>query len=151
VAITRQLRAVSGIAATWGVAFSVIGTTTLLTGMAFRVLPPELVGLKPLVLVATRAFVAGVVAGAVFATVFARAERNRTLATLSARRVALWGFIGACLPTAVTLGLGAARLVPVGIMGAACLGYGVIGGTLSIAMLKLARRAPALEAESGLL
>src|SRR3954468_2192289 len=37
--IMRQIRAVAGIAVTWGVAFSAIGVTTLLTGMAFRVLP----------------------------------------------------------------------------------------------------------------
>ena len=150
-AITRQLRAVSGIAVTWGVAFSAIGTTALLTGLAFHLLPPELVGLRPLVAVATRAFVAGAVAGTVFATVFARAERNRTLATLSARRVALWGFIGASLPAAITLGLSAVKILPVGVMGAACLGYGVIGGTLGVAMVKLARRAPALEADRSLL
>ena len=91
----------------------------------------------------TRAFVGGAVAGTVFATLFARAERNRTLATLSSGRAALWGFIWAALPAAVTLGLGAARIIPVGVMGAACLGYGMIGGALSLAMVRIAKRAPA--------
>ena len=84
-----------------------------------------------------------VLAGTFFATVFARAERNRTLATLSARRVALWGFIGAAVPTVITLGLAGAKLVPVGVMGAACLAYGLIGASISTVMVKIARRAPA--------
>src|SRR6478735_3027126 len=112
--IMRQIRAVSGIAVTWGVAFSTIGATALLTGLALHALPSQLVGLGPLVNVVVRAFVGGAVAGTVFATVFARAERNRTLATLSMRRVALWGFIGSGLPAAIVLGLGAPRILPIG-------------------------------------
>jgi hypothetical protein len=140
--IMRQIRAISGIALTWGVAFSALGATALLTGLALHVLPPQLVGVGPLVNVVVRAFVGGTVAGTVFATVFARAERNRTLAMLSTRRVALWGFIGASLPAAVALGLGAPRILPIGVMGAAFVIYGVIGGSLATMMVKIARRAP---------
>jgi hypothetical protein len=59
--------------------------------------------------------------------------------------VALWGFVGAATPALITLGLGAARIIPVGIMGAAALGYGLIGGTLGVAMVKIAKRAPAAD------
>ena len=148
--ITRRIRAVSGIAVTWGGAFSAIGATTLAAGLLFRVLPPQLSGVAPLVAIITRGFVGGAVAGTVFATLFARAERNRTLATLSSPRVALWGFLGAALPAAITLGLGAARIIPIGVMGAACLAYGVIGGSLSLAMVRIAKRAPAVGIETAL-
>jgi hypothetical protein len=144
----RQVRAVARIAITWGVAFSAIGATALATGLVFRVLPPQLSGVAPLLAILTRAFVGGAVAGTVFATLFARAERNRTLATLSSGRAALWGFLGAALPAAVTLGLGAARIIPVGVMGAACLAYGLIGGSLSLAMVRIAKRAPAIAGDA---
>ena len=141
--ITRRIRAVAGIAVTWGVAFAALGTTVFLGGLAFKVLPPELGGVGLLVPIVIRTFIGGAVAGTFFATVFARAERNRTLATLSARRVALWGFIGAAVPAVITLGLAGGRLIPVGVMGAACLAYGLIGASISTVMVKIARRAPA--------
>jgi hypothetical protein len=143
VTIMRQIRAVSGIALTWGVAFSALGATAFLTALALHALPSQLVGVERLVNVIVRAFVGGAVAGTVFATVFARAERNRTLAALSMRRVALWGFIGSGLPAAVALGLGAPRILPIGVMGAAFIAYGVIGGSLATLMVKIARGAPA--------
>ena len=141
--ITPRIRAVLGIAVTWGAAFAAIGATAFLTALALHVLPPQLVGVERFVNIVVRAFVGGTIAGTVFATVFARAERNRTLATLSTRRVALWGFIGSGLPAAIALGLGAARILPVGVMGAAFLAYGVIGGSLAALMVKIARRGPA--------
>lgn len=143
----RRIRAVSAIAVTWGVAFASVATTALFGAIAFKVLPPEFAGVRLLVPIIVRGFVGGAVAGTVFSTVFARAERNRTLATLSASRVALWGFIGAALPAALSLGLGAARLVPIGVMGAACLGYGLIGAGISSVMVRIARRAPERHAE----
>jgi hypothetical protein len=106
-------------------------------------LPPEIGGVRLLVPIIVRGFIGGAVAGAVFATLFARAERNRTLATLSARRVALWGFVGGAVPAAITLGLVAARFIPIGVMGAACLAYGVIGASIATVMVRIARRAPA--------
>jgi hypothetical protein len=148
--IMRQIRAASRIAVTWGVAFAALGATTLLTGMALHALPPELVGVRTFVDVVVRGFAAGFVGGTVFSMLFARAERNRTLATLSTSRVALWGFLGACVPAAITLGLGAARLIPIGVMGASCLVSGLIGGSLGIVMLKIAKRAPAALSESAL-
>jgi hypothetical protein len=151
VTISRRIRAVSGIAATWGVAFAALGATAFLGALAFKVLPPELGGVRLLVPIIIRGFIGGAVAGTVFATVFAGAERNRTLATLSARRVALWGFIGAAVPTAITLGLGAARLVPIGVMGAACIAYGLIGASLATVMVRVARRAPASAIAEGAL
>ena len=140
--ISRQVRAVARIAVTWGVAFSALGALALGIGFAVHALPPEFRRAGLLATIVTRTFVAGAVSGTLFATLFACAERNRTLATLSARRVALWGFLGAGLPAAITLGLGAARIIPVGVMGAACLAYGLIGATLGTGMVKLARRAP---------
>jgi hypothetical protein len=151
VEITRRIRAVSGIAVTWGVAFTALGTTAFLGALALGVLPPELGGVRLLVPIIVRNFIGGAVAGTFFATVFARAERNRTLATLSAGRVALWGFVGAAVPAAITLGLAAARIVPIGVMGAACLAYGLIGASISTVMVRIARRAPAPAiAEGGL-
>jgi hypothetical protein len=141
--ITRQVRAIGRIAVTWGVAFSALAVAAVGIGLAFRALPPDFRHVGLVAIVMTRAFVAGAVSGTLFATLFARAERNRTLASLSARRVALWGFIGASAPAAITLGLGAARIIPVGVMGAACIAYGLIGATLGTVMVKVARRAPA--------
>ena len=145
----RRIRAVARIAVTWGVAFSAIGATAWAVSFAAHALPPQLVGLAPLTAIVTRAFAGGAVAGALFATLFARAERNRTLATLSTHRVALWGFIGAGLPAALTLGAGAAvRVLPVGVMGAASVAYGVLGAAIAIAMVRLAKRPPARVMES---
>jgi len=141
--ITRRIRAVAGIAVTWGVAFAALGTTVLLGSLAFKALPPEVGGVGLLVPIIIRNLFGGAVAGTFFATVFARAERNRTLATLSARRVALWGFIGAAVPAVITLGLAGGRLIPVGVMGAACIAYGLIGASISTVMVRIARRAPA--------
>ena len=147
----RQIRAVSGIAVTWGIAFSALGATAFLTALALHVLPSQFVGVERLVNVIVRAFVGGAVAGTVFATVFARAERNRTLATISMRRVALWGFIASGLPAAIALGLGAPRILPIGVMGAAFLAYGVIGASLATVMVRIARRAPAPTIAEGAL
>lgn len=147
----RRIRAISGIAITWGVVFAALGTTVFLGALAFKALPPGIGGVRLLVLIGVRNFVAGAVAGTFFATVFARAERNRTLATLSGRRVALWGFIGAAVPAAITLGLSAARIVPVGVMGAAFIAYGLIGASISTVMVKIARRAPAPAIADGTL
>ena len=140
--IMRRIRAVSGIAITWGIAFSALGATALLGALAFNALPQGLGGVRLLVPIIVRGFIGGAVAGTLFASVFARAERNRTLATISARRVALWGFVGAAVPAAITLGLGAARIVPIGVMGVACLAYGAIGASLGTLMVRIARRAP---------
>jgi hypothetical protein len=151
VTISRRIRAITGIAVTWGAAFAALGTTVFLATLAFGLLPPQLGGIRVLSLIIVRNFVGGAVAGTLFATVFARAERNRTLATLSARRVALWGFVGAAVPAAITLGLGAARIIPPGVMGAALIAYGLIGATISTVMVKIARRAPAPTMAEGAL
>src|SRR4051812_21844052 len=121
----RQIRAVAGIAVTWGVAFSALAVGALLAGVAFHVLPQVFFGLQVLPSLAGRAFLAGAVGGTLFALVFARAERNRTVATLSVRRAALWGFVGAAaLPTALVVAFGPPGILPLGVMGAASLGYG---------------------------
>src|SRR5215207_3144496 len=104
--IMRQIRAVSGIAVTWGVAFSALATTTLLAGIAFDAIPSRFFGAPIIAAIVLRSFVGGALAGTIFATVFARAERNRTLATLSTGRVALWGFIGAAaIPAGLMLSI----------------------------------------------
>ena len=151
-AIIRRLRGAVGVGVVWGVAFSTLATTLLLGGLAGGVIPSIVFGPREVVSVATRAFVVGGLAGMVFAAALASAERQRTVANLSIKRVALWGFLGAaCVPAIFAVATGAMGLLPLGLLASGVAGFGAIGGALSIATVRIARRAPALGRELGTL
>jgi hypothetical protein len=151
-AIIRRLRGALGVGVVWGVAFSTLATTLLLGGLAGGVIPSIVFGPRDVVSVAIRAFVVGGLAGMVFAAALASAERQRTLANLSIKRVALWGFLGAAgVPSILAVAMGAMGLLPLGVLASSVAAFGAIGGALSIATVRIARRAPALPRELGTL
>lgn len=142
-AIRQRLRGLLGIAVTWGLGVSVLATTILLGGLATGLIPGGVFGPRQVVTVAVRNFVAGAVAGVLFGMMLASAERRRTVATLSMRRVAGWGFLGVAIPTGIIAVIANAAVpMSIGVIGAGLLGSGVLGAALSTATLKLARRSP---------
>jgi hypothetical protein len=150
--ILRRLRGAVGVGVVWGVAFSTLATALLLGGIVSGVIPSIVFGPRDVISVAIRAFVVGGLAGMVFAAALASAERQRTLANLSIKRAALWGFLGAaCVPAILAVATGAMGLLPVGVIASGVAVFGVIGGALSIATVRIARRAPALPRELGTL
>jgi hypothetical protein len=143
--ILRRLRGILGIATTWGVAFSVIATTLLIGGLTIGLFPGSVFGPRQIVSVAIQNFFMGGLAGTLFSLFFAGGERRQTLETLSMARVALWGFLGVGVPTAALV-LGASILYHIPLL-VAPLGItmaGALGSAMSVATIKLARRAPAL-------
>ncbi len=141
----RRLRGLLGIATSWGVAFSGIMTTLLIGRWAVGLFPGATFGPRQIVIAAIEFFLMGGLAGTLFSLFFARGERRRTLETLSMPRVALWGFLAVGVPAAaLTLGAAAfysrALLVAPLTIGLA----GALGSAMSVATIKLARRAPAL-------
>src|SRR5262249_50222032 len=91
---TLRLRGVIGVGTTWGVCFSALSSLLFLVARLSGSLPVEVFGSRMVVAIAARGFVVGALSGAVFSLVLTAAERRRTLAGLSAGRVALWGFLG---------------------------------------------------------
>ncbi len=144
--IWRRLRGILGIATTWGVAFSLFATTLVLSGVAVRLFPVSIFGPRQIVAIAIENFLMGGLAGTLFSLFFATGERRQTLESLSMPRVALWGFLGVGVPAAALV-LGAIFMYGRIPLLAAPLGVamaGAMGSAMSVATIKLARRAPAL-------
>jgi hypothetical protein len=142
----RRLRGLVGIATTWGIAFSVIMTTLLIGRWAVGARYGGAFGARQIIVAAVEFFFMGGLAGTLFSLFFARGERRQTLETLSMPRVALWGFLGVGVPTAaltiaamLMYGRGLLLVAPLSIVTA-----GALGSAMSVATIKLARRAPAL-------
>jgi hypothetical protein len=96
----RRIRGALSLAGLWAVAWVPVG---VLVGLAkgWSHLPPR--SKSELVFLAVWTFL-GASSGAVFAALLATLEKNRTLADLSPRRLAVWGAIGgAALPVVVSL------------------------------------------------
>jgi hypothetical protein len=144
--ILRRIRGLLGIATAWGIAFSAIATTLAASGLVSRLFPTAVFGPRQIIAVAIENFLMGALAGTLFSLFFASGERRQTLETLSMPRVALWGFLGVGVPTAA-LSLGAIFLygrVPLWGAPLAVAMAGAMGSAMSVATIKLARRAPAL-------
>ena len=140
---SRRFRGIIGMAITWGLALSTLATGSLALGLATGLVPPSIFGARELVALAVRGLLAGGVAGGLFAWLLARREGGHSLATLSTRRVALWGFLAAgSLPILLALAATGPAL-PLGVLIASTAGFGVLGIVLSTATLRIARRAEA--------
>ena len=137
---SQRFRGMVGIAATWGVALATLATGSLALGLATGLVPSSIFGARELVTLAVRGLLLGGVVGGLFAGLLSRRERGHSLATLSMRRVAVWGFVAASLPAIVALGTTGAVL-PLGVLLAGTVGFGGIGSVLSTATLRIARRA----------
>ena len=130
-----------GTALTWGVALAALAAGSLAIGLASGLVPKDIFGAGEVASVALRGLLAGGVAGALYAWALSARERGHTLATLKPRRVALWGFLAAgCLPAVLSLAAGGPAL-PLGVLVAGSVGYGLIGSLLSTTTLRIARRA----------
>ncbi len=139
----RRFRGIFGIAVTWGIALSTLATGSLALGLATGLVPSSIFGARELVAVAVRGLLVGGVAGGLFAWLLARRERGHSLATLSTRRVALWGFVAAgSLPALLALAATGPTL-PLGVLVAGTVGFGGIGSLLGTTTLRIARRAEA--------
>jgi len=141
----RRLRGLVGIATTWGVAFSIMMTTLLIGRWALGGFRGFVLGPREITVALIEFFLMGGLAGTLFSLFFASGERRQTLETLSLPRVALWGFLGVSVPTAA-LTLGAIFMYGRGLLVAplSIALAGAMGSAMSVATIKLARRAPAL-------
>lgn len=137
----RRFRGIFGIAVTWGVALSTLATGSLALGLAVGLVPSSIYGARELIAVAVRGLLFGGAAGGLFAWLLSRRERGHSLATT--RRVAFWGFVAAgSLPTIVALAT-TGPVLPLGVLVVGTAGFGAIGGMLSAATLRIARRGAA--------
>jgi len=138
---SRRFRGIFGIATTWGVAFSTLATGSLAVGLAAGLVPSSVFGARDLVAVAVRGLLLGGVAGGVFAWLLAHRERAHSLATLSTRRTALWGFVAAGSIPAILALAAVGPALPLSVLAAGTAGFGGVGSLLSTGTLRLARRA----------
>ena len=129
-------------AGVWGVALSVVATSSLAIGLATGLVPSSIFGARELIAVAIRGFAAGALGGGLFSWMLSRRENGQPLANLSSRRVALWGFLAAgAVPTIVAL-TSSGPALPIGILATASLIAGAGGSILGAGILRLARRSP---------
>jgi hypothetical protein len=140
--LLRKVRGLLGTAVTWAIAWIPLG---LIPIALIELLSGRPLHLAFLVRIAGALGVVGAISGLAFGTILAIAERRHTLSTVSARRVAFWGSLGALLAPGVSLGLFLLRdpdffepTMALRTLGISCLlGAACAGGTLY-----LARRAP---------
>ncbi len=147
--MSRRARGILGTAMTWAVGLSALSCAVLIVGVEAGLLPSEIFGIKELVAIGVRNFVAGGVAGGLFAFVMSRRERGRRIAELSYRRTGTWGFVGLGAVGAL-LGLAAPAVIPAGVLAAGSVGLGVLGSGFAMGSLALARRAEALPVDARL-
>ena len=126
---------------TAGTVMSAIATGALAIGLVTGLVPSSIFGVRELIAVAIRGFVAGAVAGGLFAWFVARGTRGQGLSALSTGRVALWGGL-ATGSVFLLAGLAAPGIVPISVLATAVAIAGVGGSVVSAGMLRLAHRAP---------
>lgn len=149
----RRFRGIFGMALTWGVGLSALATGALALGLATGVVPSEFFGAREIIAVSVRGLLLGGVAGGLFGWLIARREHGNTLATLSTKRVATWGFVAAAsIPTILAV-TAPGHVLHQFVLVASTIGYGAIGGVLGAATLGIARRETArlngAECETG--
>ena len=144
-----RARGVLRTAITWAIGLSALASTLLIGGVLLGVVPSDVFGIRELVAVAARTFVAGGFMGAVFALSVARSNGGRQLSEIGYGRFGASGFVGGA-----ALGLGvilaAPGVLPRGVASAGALGFGLLGTGFSVATLTLARRADRLALERRL-
>ena len=139
---SQRFRGIFGLSAIWGVALSAVATSTLVLGLATGIVPDSIYGVRELVAVAARGLVVGAVAGGLFGWILTMRERHATLATLSSKRMALWGSIAAgSVPVLITVAA-ASPILPLGIMAASVAAFASGGGVFAASLLRIARRRP---------
>ncbi|MES2177090.1 MAG: hypothetical protein V4550_04430 [Gemmatimonadota bacterium] len=145
----RRLRGIIGVAVTWGVGLSALATSCLAVAVGTGIVPRLVFGLGEIAQVALRGFLVGAAIGVLFSGALITAERRRTLASLSTKHSAAWGFLaGACVPLPFAMAFGVLPLLSTPVLAAGTFGYGVIGMLLAAGTVGMARRAPALPSET---
>ena len=153
--VMRRVRGALGTAGIWAAAFAVAGVVGLLPLRLFGVLPPfEHIRVGRMLAVTMLNWgLGGAAMGLAFAVAISVAEGKRSLAALSSRRFAIWGFVAGAI---VPMGIGAiaqltgrtgpgTTLTSGVVFGGIC---GVLGSALAVASLRAARQAPASLAEA---
>lgn len=156
--IRQRFRGLLGISLVWGMAISAIGTAFM---AVYIMLAARAGGSIPgvvsvswtqwaslLARVAIRDFGFGCATGALFALLLAATEQRRNVATLSLRRVGVWGFLASALPVAITTSMSAIAL-PAAVITAATVASGLMGVGLAVGMVRLARRGGAVAAAAA--
>lgn len=105
--------------------------------------PATIFGIRELVALAVRTFVAGGVMGALFALAVARWDSGRQIGELRYGRFASWGFLGGAAIVGA-LGLMAPGLLPAGVLLAGAAGLGAIAAGFSVTTLAFVRRGAGL-------
>lgn len=138
-----RARGVLRTALTWGVGLAVLASTLLIGGVELGLVPANIYGIRELVAVAVRNFIAGGLAGGVFAMLMAYRERGRTFAQLSYGRLGTTGFVSAAMLGAFAF-VAAPVALPATVFAAGTLGFGLLGAAFAAGSLALARRASSL-------
>jgi len=142
--ILQRFRGVAASAGLWAVAFTAVGLARLpiywLLGTLYPTGPGGLLGI--IRTVTLNGAMAGAASGALFATIVMLAERRGDFATLTSRRFALWGFgAGSLFIGGANLAYGLAGRWPLGLSDVAWTAfYGVVGASIALATLRVARR-----------
>jgi len=127
---------------TAGLVLSALATGALAIGLATGLVPESIFGARELVAVAIRGFSAGALAGGLFSWFVRRGERGQSLSTLSASRVALWGGLAAGSVPLLAALTATGPVLPIGVLAAGTVLFGIGGSVVSAGMLRVARRAP---------
>ncbi len=146
----RRIRAVVITGLLWGLVWLPVGAAVGFVqyqrgGLIDVLSPPPGIMLRVIAQFTLQWGFLGFINGALFAVLLAIAERGRTLATLSVRRVAFWGALGTLVLPAVVLLIALVLFGPSGLFVklvpmVSVLALGAASGT---AMFLVARRAPA--------
>jgi hypothetical protein len=139
---TRRYRGLVRTSLTAGVVLSALATGALAVGLATGLVPASVFGARELIAVAIRGFSAGAVAGGLFSWFVRRGERGQNLSTLSTSRVALWGGLAAGSVPLLAALTATGPVLPIGVLAAGSVLFGIGGSVVSAGMLRVARRAP---------
>ena len=123
-----------------GVGLSAVATSALLIGLATGVLPHSIFGTREVIAVALRGLFAGGLAGGIFGALLSYRERRSTLSTLSSKRMALWGFVAGAIAPALVILTATGGALPLSILGAGVVAWGIGGALAGVGLLRLARR-----------
>lgn len=137
----RRLRGAIGTAMTWAIGWAILAFAGASTAYLFTGDRVHFWGtVFPLSLLAG---LSGLIGGMVFSLALGVAYRHRRLGDLSALRMAVWGAGAAVLVPLGVLGAGMVAQVPMesGVVLAAILGLGALGGATAGGTIKLAQLA----------
>lgn len=158
--VLQRFRGVAGTAASWAAAWSVLGIVPSVAVQLFWFVrhDREMLSVWQVGVMAANGLplwgIWGAISGTAFAVITIVGEHPRSVDTVSARRIALWGaFAGLPIPlaaTAVMLALTDAPTIGTLSLMSGIFGVGALLGSLcGVASLALARRAPGDRHRSG--